>query len=87
MKMWEQLGGGTQWWERWKLGELDGNTSRRKNKKKIPQSLTKPNRKKRKKAKHLQFIFFILLGRRAFLIASSSQIFFEHGGKLPNIQA
>jgi hypothetical protein len=27
---------GTQWWERWKLGELDGNTFRRKNKKRSP---------------------------------------------------
>jgi len=46
MKMWLGASWGTQWWERWKLGELDGNTFRRKNKKRAPQSLTKPNRKK-----------------------------------------
>jgi len=36
MKMWLGASWGTQWWERWKLGELDGNTFRRKNKKRSP---------------------------------------------------
>jgi hypothetical protein len=49
MKMWWALLGaswGTEWWERWKLGELDENKFRRQKQKRSPNPSPNPIGKK-----------------------------------------